>query len=243
MVAALAALPACHDQIGDVDGAFYDGDGRIVHCAIDLDNTANNDIASIDSGLDRARARGEVVELYAHSPGATVPVARIEHLLAGARDRGLGFVTYSDFARGDYASPGLALSFDDTDVRSWLALRPMFLDYGARITFFVTRYTTLSAEARAGLQTLAADGHEIAAHTVQHFRAPEYVEDHGLSTYLREEVDPSIDVLRNDGFEVNAFAYPFGARTGELDEAIARRVPVIRSVAFTYTLVDDPCPR
>jgi peptidoglycan/xylan/chitin deacetylase (PgdA/CDA1 family) len=107
----------------------------------------------------------------------------------------------------------------------------------------VSRYTALGDAERAGLQALAADGHDIEAHSVRHLRAPEYVEDHGLAAYLRDEVDPSIDVLRNDGFEVHAYAYPFGARTGELDEAVARRVPVIRSVAFTYTLVDDPCPR
>jgi peptidoglycan/xylan/chitin deacetylase (PgdA/CDA1 family) len=238
-----ATLPACHDDIGAVDGAFYDGDGRRVHCAIDLDTSANNRVASIATGLDRARDRGEVIELYAHNPGISVPVETIEYVLAGARDRGLGFVTYGDFARGSYASPGLALSFDDTAVASWLALRPLLRDHGARVTFFVSHYESLSDADHAGLQTLAADGHEIEAHTVRHFRAPEYVENHGLAAYLHDELDPSIDVLRRDGFDVHAFAYPYGARTGELDRAIATRVPVIRSVAFTYTLVDDPCPR
>jgi hypothetical protein len=241
--AAAALFAACHDEIGAVDGAFYDGDGRPVHCAINLDTSANTRIASIDSGLDRARDRGEVLELYAHSPGVSVPVAKINYVLAGARERGLGFATYGDFARGSYASPGLALSFDDTSVASWLALRSLLDDYGARVTFFVSRYETFSDAERAGLRTLAADGHDVEAHSVRHFRAPEYVENHGLAAYLRDELDPSIEVLRRDGFEVHAFAYPFGARTGELDRAIARRVPVIRSVAFTYTLVDDPCPR
>ena len=214
-----------------------------MHCAINLDTRANNRIASIDTGLDRARDRGEVVELYAHNPGATVPVSKIEYVLAGARDRGLGFATYADFARERYAAPGLALSFDDTSVMAWLALRPLFAQYGARVTFFVSRYAALADAERAGLQTLAADGHDIEAHSVAHLRAPEYVEDHGLAAYLREELEPSIDLLRRDGFDVQAFAYPFGARTGELDRAIAKRIPVLRSVAFTYDLVQDPCPR
>jgi hypothetical protein len=239
----LAALvTACHDEIGAVGGAFYDGDGRPVHCAINLDTSANTRIASIDSGLDRARDRGEVLELYAHNPGVTVPIAKLDYVLAGARDRGLGFVTYGDFARESYTSPGLALSFDDTSVASWLAIRPLLDSYGARATFFVSRYERLNDADRAGLQTLAADGHDIEAHSVLHLRAPEYVENHGLAAYLRDELQPSIDLLRRDGFEVQAFAYPFGARTGELDRAIGKRVPVIRSVAFTYTLVDDPCP-
>jgi peptidoglycan/xylan/chitin deacetylase (PgdA/CDA1 family) len=242
-LAAAALTAACHDEIGAVDGAFYNGDGRRVHCAINLDTAANNRIASIDSGLDRARDRGEVVELYAHNPGGTVPLPKLEYVLAGARDRGLSFMTYADFARERDTAPGVALSFDDHSVGAWLAARPLFDKYGARITFFVSRYAALTDAERAGLAELAGDGHDIEAHSVRHLRAPDYVENHGLAAYLRDEVDPSIEVMRNDGYEVHAYAYPFGARTDEIDRAIARRVPVLRSVAFTYTLVDDPCPR
>jgi peptidoglycan/xylan/chitin deacetylase (PgdA/CDA1 family) len=236
-------LAGCHVELDDVGGAFYDGDGRVVHCAINLDTSANNRITSIDAGLDRARDRNEVVELFAHNPGGSVPISKIAHVLAGARDRGLGFVTYADFARGSYASPGLALSFDDTAVDSWVAIRPLLQDMGARVTFFVSRYHTFGPQQLAGLQLLATDGHDIEPHSVGHFRAPEYVESHGLAAYLRDEIDPSIAALRADGYEVHAFAYPFGARTGEIDDAIARRVPVLRSVAFSYQLVQDPCPR
>jgi len=236
-------LVACQADVGEIDGVFYNGDGRLVHCGIDLDTRAHNTIHSVDTGLDRARDRGEVVELYAHHPGATVPVSKIEYVLAGARDRGLAFFTYADFAAGRAAAPGLALSFDDTFVQAWVDLRPMFQQYGARVTLFVSRYAALDATAHAGLKLLAADGHDVEAHSVQHLRAPEYVEDYGLQTYLDAEVDPSIQVLRDDGYEVHAFAYPFGARTDELDRAIGKRVPVIRSVAFSYDITASPCPR
>jgi peptidoglycan/xylan/chitin deacetylase (PgdA/CDA1 family) len=214
-----------------------------VHCAINLDTTANNRIASIDSGLDRARDRGEIIELFAHSPGVTVPLAKLEYVLAGARDRGLAFVTYADFAQDRDTAPGIALSFDDHTATVWLAAQPLFEKYGARVTFFVSRYAALADEERAALKVLAAHGHDIETHSVRHLRAPDYVENHGLAAYLRDEVDPAIDAMRNDGYEIHAFAYPFGARTGETDRAIARRVPVVRSIAFTYPLVYDPCPR
>jgi peptidoglycan/xylan/chitin deacetylase (PgdA/CDA1 family) len=210
---------------------------------VDLDTRARTSLASVDSALDRARDRGEVVELYAHNPGVTVPIPKLDYVLSAARDRGLAFVTYADFARGTYATPGLALSFDDTSVNSWLAARPLFDQYGAHVTFFVSRYSAMNEDEHAGLQTLAADGHDIEAHSVAHLRAPEYVESNGLAAYLHNELDPSIEALRRDGFDVQAFAYPFGARTSELDRAIAKRVPVLRSVAFTYELVQDPCPR
>ncbi|HEX7844030.1 MAG TPA: polysaccharide deacetylase family protein [Kofleriaceae bacterium] len=243
MATALGALPGCQESLSDVDGAFYNGDHRLVHCGVDLDTTGNVSIASIDAGLDRARDRHEVIELYAHNPGGTVPISKIEHVLAGASARGLSFVTYADFARGTDAAPGLALSFDDTSVDAWFALRETFRRYHARITFFVSRYYSLEDDQRAELAALASDGHDIEAHSVRHLHAPGYVEDHGLNAYVHDEVDPSIAVLRSQGFEVHAFAYPFGTRTGELDHAIAKRVPVIRSITYTYMFAEPPCPQ
>jgi hypothetical protein len=243
-VAAVATLAiGCHADLEDVDGAFYDGDHRLVHCAVDLDNEANRERANLEAGFDRAARRGEVIELFAHHPGVTVPVETISYVLAEAAARQLAFVTYADFAHGRDVAPGLALSFDDTYVESWLALRPLFTQYGARVTFFVSRYAALHPEQRDGLQILAADGHDIEAHSVKHFRAPDYVEDHGMAAYLRDELEPSIQVMRDDGYEITAFSYPFGARTGELDRMIAKRVPVLRSVEFSYELVQSPCPR
>ncbi len=245
-VGALAPAPlaGCQAPGEDVDGAFYDGDGRAVHCALGLDTVTRNSLASIDTALDRAAARGEVVELYAHDPGRTVEVETLAHVLEGATARGLPFVTYAAFARGGVTGPGLALSFDDTSISSWYALRPLLQQHAARVTFFVSRYHKVDTERRALLHELAADGHDIEAHSVLHLRAPEYVEDFGVEAYLADEVRPSIEILRADGFEISAFAYPFGARTGELDHALLAEVPLLRSVSFSYTgVIASPCPR
>jgi peptidoglycan/xylan/chitin deacetylase (PgdA/CDA1 family) len=240
----LAVAAGCQEDVADIDGVFYDGDGRSVHCAVNLDDDAHNSLASIDSALDRAAERGEVAELYAHSPGGTVPVERIEHVLEAAHARGLAFVTYADFAAGAGTGPGLALSFDDTSVDAWYALRPQFQAVEARVTFFVSRYAALRAEQRERLGELAQDGHAVEAHSVLHLRAPEYVEDHGLTAYINEEVAPSIDRMREDGFNVTSFAYPFGARTHEIDRAVLQHVAIVRSISFTYTgPVVDHCPR
>jgi len=227
-----------------MDNVFYDGDGRQVHCAVNLDEEANNSRASIDSGLDRAAARGEVIELYAHAPGKTVTLDKLEYTLAGAAARGLRFVLYSEFARGEGHGPGIALSLDDASVQLWTDARPLFDRYGAKITFFVSRYHRLGPALRDQLRALAADGHEIAAHTVNHLRGPEFVEDHGLERYLTEEVVPSIQILRDDGYDVTAFAYPYGARTSETDRAILEHVPILRAVSFSWGApVQDGCPR
>lgn len=225
-----------------MDSVFYDGDGRKVHCAVNLDGKAGN-LDSIDAALDRARDRAEVLELYAHKPGETVAVADLEHVIAGAAARGLAFVTYADLAARTEVRPGLALSFDDSSIGPWYELRPLFQQYGARVTFFLTRYATQPPDLKAMVRTLAADGHDIAAHSVAHRRAPTYVEEHGLRAYLEEEALPSIQVLRDDGYDVTSFAYPYGARTGELDDALLAHVAILRSVAFSLEGAIDPCPR
>ena len=234
-------LAACQHDIADTDGAFFRFDDRRVHCAVDIDTSTRNDAASIDSGLDRALDRGEVVELFAHHPGVTVPVSTIEHVLAGAQQRGLRFLTYSDLATAQPGA-GILLSFDDKWVDAWTTLRPLFAQYNARVTFFVAYYPDYTAAEKAELQQLAADGHDIEAHSIAHRRAPEYVEARGLRAYLDEEVVPSIELLENDGYPITTFAYPFGSRTSETDHAILEHVSYIRSVAFTWSGVADPCP-
>jgi hypothetical protein len=50
-------------------------------------------------------------------------------------------------------------------------------------------------------------------------------------------------VLRADGYAVSAYAYPFGARTDELDEAMLAHIPILRSVSFSVGGAVSPCPR
>jgi hypothetical protein len=60
---------------------------------------------------------------------------------------------------------------------------------------------------------------------------------------MQDEVLPSIDLLRADGFAPTVFAYPYGRRTTEIDEAVLDVVERVRSVSFAYEgLVSDPCP-
>ncbi len=243
--AAVAAtlLAGCHESLDDVDGIFSSAP-RSVYCAVDLDSVAGNDLASIHAGLVRARDRGEAIHLYAHSPGSTVPLDTFEAVLADASGLGLPFVTYAELAGGPAPGAAVVLSLDDQDVDAWFALRPMFAAHQVRATFFVTRYYLFSPEHRAELHQLAADGHDIEAHTVNHLRAPDYVTDRGLRAWLDDDALPSISALSDDGFPPPvAFAYPFGARTGETDRAMLDHVQVLRSVSFAFSApVADPCP-
>jgi Polysaccharide deacetylase len=242
----LASIPlaACaRPPLAEIDELFHDWDDDRILCAAGLDDVADVDLDSIRSGLERAAENGEVVSLYAHEPGRTVSVERIEQVLAAAGELGLDFVTYPDLVAGEPRA-ALSLSFDDAHVDAWFELRELLAAHGARVSFFVTRFDRQSAERRDKLHQLAADGHSIEAHGLRHRDAPEYVEEHGLAAYLEEEALPSIALLREDGFDPVAFAYPFGTRTGELDDALLEHVELVRSVTFSFEspLVTDPCP-
>lgn len=240
---AVAALAACADPTSELSEVYYRGPGQRVLCAVGIDER-RNDVASIESGLDRARDEGVVVQLYGHVPGGTLPLATLEATLAGARARGLASFTYRDFAAGRPAEAGIALSLDDDAVEAWASVAPMFETYEVRATFFITRYHRFTAAQRARLQELAAAGHDVEAHGVEHLRAPEYAETFGLAAYVADEVAPGVAALRADGHDPVAFAYPFGARTGELDRTLLDDFAVLRSVTFQRDglFVSDPCP-
>ncbi|HEU5057814.1 MAG TPA: polysaccharide deacetylase family protein, partial [Kofleriaceae bacterium] len=195
--------------------------------------------------LDRAAERGEVLMLFAHAPGSHVPFDRLEAVLAHARMLGLDFVTARDLAAGGPPRAGLALSIDDSDVDAWFSARDLLRRYGAKVSFYVTRFDRLSEARRAALHALAGDGHTVEAHGLRHLVAPDYVEEHGLAAYLRDEALPSIDLLRADGFDPISFAYPYGNRTSELDEALLEHVQTVRAVTFAergLLPISDPCP-
>jgi hypothetical protein len=233
---------ACHHDTSDTPNAFYSWDDRKVHCAIDLDTDARNDLASVEAGLDRAVERGEVLELYAHDPGRTVTWAAIEDVLAATQSRGLPFFTYADIARSTATpSGGLLLSFDDASVEHWVEGADLYDRYGARLTFFVAYFDRLSAGQRESLHALVDRGHTVEAHSMRHLRAPLYVDQKGLTAYLQDEALPSIRLLRDDGFDITSYAYPYGSRTSEIDDALLEHVDLVRSVAFTWTGPADPC--
>ncbi|HEY4056671.1 MAG TPA: polysaccharide deacetylase family protein [Kofleriaceae bacterium] len=208
-----------------------------------MDDVAGFSVAEFEAAMDRAVERSETVEFYGHKPGVTVPVDKLEAIVAAADERGLPFVLYSDFAHGEGNGPGVALSLDDNSVSLWDDIRPMLRQYNAHLTFFVSRYTRLSDDQKATLKDFLNDGHELQPHSINHLREPEYVEDRGLAALMNEEVLPSIDALRADGYPAEAFAYPFGARTSEIDEEILKHVGVLRSLSFPYGFpVEDACP-
>jgi hypothetical protein len=230
----VTALVGCAP--GFDDGLYFGWDDRRVLCAEVIDDrNALIDMRKLSDRMDDARTHREVFDLYAHIPGQTIDRSMIERVLRSAERRQLDYVTYHDMLDVANPRPGLALAFDDDTVDAWLTIRDMLNSHHARVTFFITGYAAMSAEQKAGIQLLAADGHDIEAHGVNHLNAPDYVAAHGLEAYLNDEALPSISVLIADGYPVVAFAYPYGARSVETDQALLEHVDLIRTTA-------GPCP-
>lgn len=242
MAVTLACLAAagCVRSLDEVDN-IYDRDGVAVTCAAGLDDAAGNTTESAIAALDRARADDATVFLYGH----VIPEDRLRAVVEHAAAIDLPTVTFRDLAGGAPRGAALALSFDDAHVDEWHASRELLAEHGARVTMFVTRYHNWSADERRKLREMVDLGHDVGAHTVNHVRAPVYVEEHGLQAYLDDEVLPGLQRLRDHGYDPVSFAYPFGARTGELDAALLEHFAILRSVSFStgVPIVADPCPR
>ena len=244
LVLAVAALSGCAiSELHDTDAAFARWDGERVLCGVGVDGESIT-LAQIEAGLDRAAQHGEVLILFAHHPSKTVTPARIDAILASAERTGLPFLTFPELA-GANPSAGLSFGFDDASVDDWFALREVFTAHRARVTFFVSNYGELSINQRNKLHALAADGHAIEAHGMGHRDAAAYVDRHGLSRYVRDEIDPLLAAMAADGFVPTTFAYPYGDRTNELDRALLGRFSLIRSLTYLdrSAVNSAPCPR
>lgn len=245
---AASLLTGCGTRrVAGMDEVYFAWDDRRVLCGVSIDDGLAPgfvpDLDNLREGMDRALARGEVLIFYAHEPGAGLSTDRLESVLALAVDVGLPFLTFDEL-HGEPRGAGVALTFDDAHIDEWYEQRTLFAAYGARVTFFVTRIHRLSTARLDKLHELHADGHGIESHGLNHVHGPDYVEEYGLRAYLDDEVLPSLEVMRQEGFTPTAFAYPFGARTSEIDRAVLDHVELVRSISWTIRspLIADPCP-
>jgi len=125
---------------------------------------------------------------------------------------------------------GYVLSFDDAYVREWYDQRDIFEEYGVSATFFVVRFAQMTPGQIDMLKELERDGHEIGCHSLSHINALEYAAAHSAAEYANVEVVPALDIMKDHGFDVGSFAFPFGANNDEINTEVLKYVQVIRDV-------------
>ncbi len=206
----LTLVAGCHD----VDWLTYGWDDRRVLCSNSVDDlSADLDVGLVEEVFSYAERNTAVALFHAHVPDVTVSRKTIDWMFRLAELHHLDFVGYDELEPSQPPRAAFAFAFDDQAVDAWTATRDVFTAHRARVTFFVTRFQNYTDDMKAQVKQLAADGHDIEAHSVDHLHANAYVDSHGLDAYIADEVKPSIEILRAAGYAPTAFAFPFGEAT------------------------------
>ncbi len=209
---------------------YYRWDGRRVLCSVpidDLTGVARNWTAE-ESRIREAETKGWVTFAHAHIPGTTVSRDALEQMFSLADKYNLDYVRFSDMDT-DHPQGALAFAFDDKSVTDWLSIRDILDAHHAKVTFFVSQWQDLTPEDLQGIATLAADGHDIEPHSVHHVHALDYVSQHGVADYVLQEVVPSIEAVRNAGYQPTSYAYPFGEHDDAIDAAVLQVIGRVRT--------------
>ena len=199
-------------------------------CSLSIDDLSHPaPWGQIEDTIAEAAELHSVAIMHAHIPDTTISRGAIDRVLTLAEDHGLDYVTFDELVGPATPRAALALAFDDNAVDSWFSIRELLASHGARVTFFVARWDSRSAVELDELRELAADGHDLEPHSVNHLAAVDYVAAHGLDAYVADEVVPSIQIMREAGYRPTTFAYPFGQHDDEIDRAVLAVIPKVRT--------------
>ncbi|HEX3759455.1 MAG TPA: polysaccharide deacetylase family protein [Kofleriaceae bacterium] len=226
---AAGALAGCGDNQYR-NPPYYAWDDLAAVGAFNIDKMSPDSRAMLHA-VDSVRGSDDVVLFYGHDPPQMTHFDTIDALLTRAEQDGLATLTFADLAAGGSPRSGICLSFDDTEVDAWYEMRDLLARHHAHISLFVTEYARFTDEQRAKLHTLYVEGHSIEAHGIHHVHSLTYIAAHGVDALVTQEIQPSIDILRADGFTPVAYAHPYGEHTRELDEALAHRIRFARATS------------
>jgi peptidoglycan/xylan/chitin deacetylase (PgdA/CDA1 family) len=131
-----------------------------------------------------------------------------------------------------HPNAGVVITFDDTSVNEWCEADKLLHKYSWKATFCVSKINTLSHSEITKLLKLQQEGHEIAGHGFHHFDASKFVTKNGINEYIDQEINPMMDLMHFYSFKVTSFAYPFGFRNPEIDEALFEKFKIIRGTTY-----------
>lgn len=127
---------------------------------------------------------------------------------------------------------GVILSFDDAYVNEWFEADQKLKQYSWKATFCVTKIDSLDDSEIKKLLELQKEGHEIAGHGLHHYNAVKFLAKYGIDEYIRQEINPMLDLMKKDSLNVTSFVYPDGERSAKLDTALLKKFQIVRGRAF-----------
>jgi len=125
---------------------------------------------------------------------------------------------------------GIVIAFDD-GYPSWITIiAPELSSVGGLATGFVNnqriKFGDISFDDLLLLQNKY--GWEIGTHTYHHYNAPEYVQQKGLSSWIKNELEASVTELQAHGLKIYSVVFPYNAFTKELAVEVLKRHTTFR---------------
>ena len=142
----------------------------------------------------------------------------------------LFFIAATSTGYAEELHGGIVLSFDD-GYPSWIkTITPELERVGGVATGFVNnqriRNRDVSFEDLRILQNKY--GWEIGTHTYHHFNAVEFVRNKGLTLWIKDELEASVDELKSQGLIIRSLVFPFNAFNEELSNEVSKRFESFR---------------
>lgn len=128
--------------------------------------------------------------------------------------------------------PGIVLTFDDTFIDEWYTADVLMQRYNWKATFFITNYDTATDTQKQELRQLYSNGHEIGGHGLHHLNALNYVGNNGMESYMNTEITPMVQLMNQEGYIISSFAYPYGARSKQLDNELGKHFSILRGTTY-----------
>jgi peptidoglycan/xylan/chitin deacetylase (PgdA/CDA1 family) len=132
----------------------------------------------------------------------------------------------------------LCLTFDDQHFANWAKADAIFKKYDAHATFFVCGQ--LDRKAIRYMKFLQNAGHSVGLHGLHHKRAVDYLQQHGAGAYSANEIMTQLEVCRQNGIKIRAFAYPYSQNSAETDQELFKIFDFLRTSTAGIRKKDAP---
>lgn len=125
----------------------------------------------------------------------------------------------------------VAITFDDATVENWHQYLPLLDSLNIKATFYISHYHKFNQQKKAWLKDIELHGHEIAFHTSSHPDLPKEVAKNGMAQTEVKEINKDLELMKNDGYNITNFAYPFGSYTSQLNNCLLRKFKSVRALS------------
>lgn len=127
---------------------------------------------------------------------------------------------------------GVVLSFDDDYVAEWQMADDYLKNYHWKATFFISKINKIKYPQLIQLLKFQQNGHEIAGHGWLHTKAPLYLKNHSITSYMNLEILPMQNFFRQNNLKLHSFSYPYGERNEILDKNLYQKFKILRGTTY-----------